>query len=202
MVFCQVSRQSSDAQVPPAPPPTERRKRNRAPRGETRNAPERVREKLSGEPASAAAANETAERGEGGGAWVDGRPPPLGESAGRAGPQRSFGAGERWGSPLVGGCTRDSCCSQAAAATVPLVIRQASRCLGALGPSSPMCELLDSQQPAEKLSRMKKLRRTLSESFGRLALNKDDNGFDEVSYIFYFKFYLNIYWAKYYKLER
>ncbi|XP_060104458.1 cyclin-dependent kinase 14 isoform X2 [Heteronotia binoei] len=44
-----------------------------------------------------------------------------------------------------------------------------------------MCDLLDSQPAAEKkLSRMKKLRRTLSESFGRIALKKDDNGFDEI----------------------
>uniref|UniRef100_A0A8D0DR06 Cyclin-dependent kinase 14 n=1 Tax=Salvator merianae TaxID=96440 RepID=A0A8D0DR06_SALMN len=43
-----------------------------------------------------------------------------------------------------------------------------------------MCDLLDAPPPEKKLSRMKKLRRTLSESFGRIALKKDDNGFDEI----------------------
>ncbi|XP_042327982.1 cyclin-dependent kinase 14 [Sceloporus undulatus] len=42
-----------------------------------------------------------------------------------------------------------------------------------------MCDL--QPPPAEKkLSKMKKLRRTLSESFGRLALKKEDSGFDEI----------------------
>nr|ACO51686.1 Serine/threonine-protein kinase PFTAIRE-1 [Aquarana catesbeiana] len=35
-------------------------------------------------------------------------------------------------------------------------------------------------QPAQKLSKMKKLRRTLSESFSRLALKKDENTIDEI----------------------
>ncbi|XP_072910602.1 cyclin-dependent kinase 14 isoform X1 [Hemitrygon akajei] len=42
-----------------------------------------------------------------------------------------------------------------------------------------MCDMI-SDQSAEKISRMKKLRRTLSESFSRLALKKEDNGFDEI----------------------
>ncbi|RMC04973.1 hypothetical protein DUI87_18153 [Hirundo rustica rustica] len=41
-----------------------------------------------------------------------------------------------------------------------------------------MCDMIDSQS-AEKISRMKKLRRTLSESFGRIALKKEDSSFDE-----------------------
>ncbi|XP_051872646.1 cyclin-dependent kinase 14 isoform X4 [Pristis pectinata] len=41
-----------------------------------------------------------------------------------------------------------------------------------------MCDMI-SDQSAEKISRMKKLRRTLSESFSRLALKKEDNSFDE-----------------------
>ncbi|KAJ7408578.1 hypothetical protein WISP_119667 [Willisornis vidua] len=43
-----------------------------------------------------------------------------------------------------------------------------------------MCDMIDSQS-AEKISRMKKLRRTLSESFGRIALKKEDSSFDEVT---------------------
>ncbi|XP_051468163.1 cyclin-dependent kinase 14 isoform X4 [Apus apus] len=39
--------------------------------------------------------------------------------------------------------------------------------------------MIDSQS-AEKISRMKKLRRTLSESFGRIALKKEDSSFDEI----------------------
>lgn len=35
-------------------------------------------------------------------------------------------------------------------------------------PPPPMCDMIDSQS-AEKISRMKKLRRTLSESFGRIG---------------------------------
>ncbi|XP_017673130.1 PREDICTED: cyclin-dependent kinase 14 [Lepidothrix coronata] len=42
-----------------------------------------------------------------------------------------------------------------------------------------MCDMIDSQS-AEKISRMKKLRRTLSESFGRIALKKEDSSFDEI----------------------
>ncbi|XP_078273495.1 cyclin-dependent kinase 14 isoform X1 [Rhinoraja longicauda] len=42
-----------------------------------------------------------------------------------------------------------------------------------------MCDMI-SDQSAEKISRMKKLRRTLSESFSRLALKKEDNSFDEI----------------------
>ncbi|KAK2536393.1 hypothetical protein Q9233_003161 [Columba guinea] len=41
-----------------------------------------------------------------------------------------------------------------------------------------MCDMIDSHS-AEKISRMKKLRRTLSESFGRIALKKEDSSFDE-----------------------
>lgn len=42
-----------------------------------------------------------------------------------------------------------------------------------------MCDLIE-PQPAEKIGKMKKLRRTLSESFSRLALKKDDTTFDEI----------------------
>ncbi|XP_043546219.1 cyclin-dependent kinase 14 isoform X1 [Chiloscyllium punctatum] len=42
-----------------------------------------------------------------------------------------------------------------------------------------MCDMI-SEQSTEKIGRMKKLRRTLSESFSRLALKKDDNNFDEI----------------------
>ncbi|ELK00966.1 Serine/threonine-protein kinase PFTAIRE-1 [Pteropus alecto] len=41
-----------------------------------------------------------------------------------------------------------------------------------------MCDLIE-PQPAEKIGKMKKLRRTLSESFSRIALKKDDTTFDE-----------------------
>ncbi|KAL6092932.1 hypothetical protein STEG23_001031 [Scotinomys teguina] len=43
-----------------------------------------------------------------------------------------------------------------------------------------MCDLIE-PQPSEKIGRMKKLRRTLSESFSRIALKKDDTTFDELS---------------------
>nr|XP_051708725.1 cyclin-dependent kinase 14 isoform X2 [Oryctolagus cuniculus] len=42
-----------------------------------------------------------------------------------------------------------------------------------------MCDLIE-PQPAEKIGKMKKLRRTLSESFSRIALKKDDTAFDEI----------------------
>ncbi|XP_030886309.1 cyclin-dependent kinase 14 [Leptonychotes weddellii] len=42
-----------------------------------------------------------------------------------------------------------------------------------------MCDLIE-PQPAEKIGKMKKLRRTLSESFSRIALKKDDTTFDEI----------------------
>ncbi|MEE6466667.1 hypothetical protein FKM82_007020 [Ascaphus truei] len=42
-----------------------------------------------------------------------------------------------------------------------------------------MCDMIKSQ-PTQKISKMKKLRRTLSESFSRIALKKDDNTFDEI----------------------
>ncbi|XP_058152991.1 cyclin-dependent kinase 14 isoform X1 [Dasypus novemcinctus] len=42
-----------------------------------------------------------------------------------------------------------------------------------------MCDLIE-PQPAEKIGKMKKLRRTLSESFSRIALKKEDTTFDEV----------------------
>ncbi|XP_027976403.1 cyclin-dependent kinase 14-like [Eumetopias jubatus] len=41
-----------------------------------------------------------------------------------------------------------------------------------------MCDLIE-PQPAEKIGKMKKLRRTLSESFSRIALKKEDTSFDE-----------------------
>ncbi|XP_043113640.1 cyclin-dependent kinase 14 [Puntigrus tetrazona] len=43
-----------------------------------------------------------------------------------------------------------------------------------------MCDLMPAAQPAEKIGKMKKLRRTLSESFSRIAFKKEDSGFDEV----------------------
>ncbi|XP_066440761.1 cyclin-dependent kinase 14 isoform X1 [Eleutherodactylus coqui] len=43
-----------------------------------------------------------------------------------------------------------------------------------------MCDMIE-PQPPQKLSKMKKLRRTLSESFSRIALKKDENTIDEVS---------------------
>ncbi|KAG5271499.1 hypothetical protein AALO_G00180560 [Alosa alosa] len=43
-----------------------------------------------------------------------------------------------------------------------------------------MCDLLPASQPVEKIGKMKKLRRTLSESFSRIALKKEDSGFDEI----------------------
>ncbi|XP_018410338.1 PREDICTED: cyclin-dependent kinase 14 isoform X2 [Nanorana parkeri] len=42
-----------------------------------------------------------------------------------------------------------------------------------------MCDMI-AGQPAQKLSKMKKLRRTLSESFSRIALKKDENTIDEI----------------------
>uniref|UniRef100_A0A2I3HBP3 Protein kinase domain-containing protein n=1 Tax=Nomascus leucogenys TaxID=61853 RepID=A0A2I3HBP3_NOMLE len=42
-----------------------------------------------------------------------------------------------------------------------------------------MCDLIE-PQPAEKIGKMKKLRRTLAESFSRIALKKDDTTFDEI----------------------
>uniref|UniRef100_A0A8D1TL12 Cyclin-dependent kinase 14 n=1 Tax=Sus scrofa TaxID=9823 RepID=A0A8D1TL12_PIG len=42
-----------------------------------------------------------------------------------------------------------------------------------------MCDLIE-PQPAEKIGKMKKLRRTLSDSFSRIALKKDDTTFDEI----------------------
>ncbi|XP_030055956.1 cyclin-dependent kinase 14 isoform X2 [Microcaecilia unicolor] len=43
-----------------------------------------------------------------------------------------------------------------------------------------MCDMIGAPQPAEKISKMKKLRRTLSESFSRIALKKEDSGFEEI----------------------
>uniref|UniRef100_A0A8C1TAI6 Cyclin-dependent kinase 14 n=2 Tax=Cyprinus carpio TaxID=7962 RepID=A0A8C1TAI6_CYPCA len=43
-----------------------------------------------------------------------------------------------------------------------------------------MCDLMPAAQPAEKIGKMKKLRRTLSESFSRIAFKKEDSGFDEI----------------------
>ncbi|XP_029115845.1 cyclin-dependent kinase 14-like isoform X2 [Scleropages formosus] len=44
-----------------------------------------------------------------------------------------------------------------------------------------MCDLMPPSQPAaEKMGKMKKLRRTLSESFSRLAFKKEDSSFDEI----------------------
>lgn len=42
-----------------------------------------------------------------------------------------------------------------------------------------MCDLIEPQL-AEKIGKMKKLRRTLSESFSHIALKKDDTAFDEI----------------------
>ncbi|XP_023591851.1 cyclin-dependent kinase 14-like, partial [Trichechus manatus latirostris] len=42
-----------------------------------------------------------------------------------------------------------------------------------------MCDLIE-PQPAEKIGKMKKLRRTLSESFSRIALKKEDTTLDEI----------------------
>ncbi|XP_042165817.1 cyclin-dependent kinase 14 isoform X1 [Oncorhynchus tshawytscha] len=43
-----------------------------------------------------------------------------------------------------------------------------------------MCDLMPASQPTEKIGKMKKLRRTLSESFSRIAFKKEDSGFDEI----------------------
>ncbi|XP_073781369.1 cyclin-dependent kinase 14 isoform X4 [Danio rerio] len=43
-----------------------------------------------------------------------------------------------------------------------------------------MCDLLPAAQPVQKIGKMKKLRRTLSESFSRIAFKKEDGGFDEI----------------------
>ncbi|XP_041104784.1 cyclin-dependent kinase 14 isoform X2 [Polyodon spathula] len=43
-----------------------------------------------------------------------------------------------------------------------------------------MCDLMPATQPTEKIGKMKKLRRTLSESFSRIAFKKDDSNFDEI----------------------
>ncbi|KAG7475574.1 cyclin-dependent kinase 14 isoform X1 [Solea senegalensis] len=43
-----------------------------------------------------------------------------------------------------------------------------------------MCDLMPASQPAEKIGKMKKLRRTLSESFRSIAFKKEDSGFDEI----------------------
>ncbi|XP_070295480.1 cyclin-dependent kinase 14, partial [Salvelinus sp. IW2-2015] len=43
-----------------------------------------------------------------------------------------------------------------------------------------MCDLMPVSKPAEKIGKMKKLRRTLSESFSRIAFKKEDSGFDEI----------------------
>uniref|UniRef100_A0A6I8S2Q0 Cyclin-dependent kinase 14 n=1 Tax=Xenopus tropicalis TaxID=8364 RepID=A0A6I8S2Q0_XENTR len=42
-----------------------------------------------------------------------------------------------------------------------------------------MCDMIESQ-PAQKIGKMKKLRRTLSDSFSRIALKKDENAIDEI----------------------
>ncbi|MXQ83372.1 hypothetical protein E5288_WYG001356 [Bos mutus] len=42
-----------------------------------------------------------------------------------------------------------------------------------------MCDLIE-PQPAEKIGKMKKLRRTLSDSFSRIALKKEDTTFEEL----------------------
>ncbi|MED6267830.1 hypothetical protein CHARACLAT_016042 [Characodon lateralis] len=42
-----------------------------------------------------------------------------------------------------------------------------------------MCDLMPASQPAEKMGKMKKLRRTLSESFRSIAFKKEDSSFDE-----------------------
>ncbi|MBN3315311.1 CDK14 kinase, partial [Atractosteus spatula] len=43
-----------------------------------------------------------------------------------------------------------------------------------------MCDFMPASQPAEKIGKMKKLRRTLSESFNRITFKKDDSNFDEI----------------------
>uniref|UniRef100_A0AAQ4QW01 Cyclin-dependent kinase 14 n=1 Tax=Gasterosteus aculeatus aculeatus TaxID=481459 RepID=A0AAQ4QW01_GASAC len=43
-----------------------------------------------------------------------------------------------------------------------------------------MCDLMPSSQPPQKIGKMKKLRRTLSESFRSIAFKKEDSGFDEI----------------------
>ncbi|XP_042596234.1 cyclin-dependent kinase 14-like [Cyprinus carpio] len=43
-----------------------------------------------------------------------------------------------------------------------------------------MCDLMPAAQPAEKIGKMKKLRRTLSESFSRIAFKKEDRWFDDI----------------------
>ncbi|KAM8735989.1 cyclin-dependent kinase 14 isoform 7-T8 [Acanthopagrus schlegelii] len=43
-----------------------------------------------------------------------------------------------------------------------------------------MCDLMPASQPAEKIGKMKKLRRTLSESFRSIAFKKEDSSFDEI----------------------
>nr|XP_020477901.1 cyclin-dependent kinase 14 isoform X2 [Monopterus albus] len=43
-----------------------------------------------------------------------------------------------------------------------------------------MCDLMPASQPVEKIGKMKKLRRTLSESFRSIAFKKEDSGFDEI----------------------
>ncbi|KAJ8796514.1 hypothetical protein J1605_002111 [Eschrichtius robustus] len=59
--------------------------------------------------------------------------------------------------------------------------RRASSPLSALAVDQfgEMCDLIE-PQPPEKIGKMKKLRRTLSDSFSRIALKKDDTTFDEV----------------------
>ncbi|KAM3614869.1 uncharacterized protein V6R79_020159 [Siganus canaliculatus] len=47
-------------------------------------------------------------------------------------------------------------------------------------PEDQMCDLIPASQPAEKIGKMKKLRRTLSESFRSIAFKKEDSGFDEI----------------------
>ncbi|XP_056142965.1 cyclin-dependent kinase 14 [Lampris incognitus] len=43
-----------------------------------------------------------------------------------------------------------------------------------------MCDLMPGSQSAEKIGKMKKLRRTLSESFRTIAFKKEDSDFDEI----------------------
>ncbi|KAF6719148.1 Cyclin-dependent kinase 14 [Oryzias melastigma] len=43
-----------------------------------------------------------------------------------------------------------------------------------------MCDLMPASQPAQKIGKMKKLRRTLSESFRSIAFKKEESGFDEI----------------------
>uniref|UniRef100_A0A6Q2ZFS7 Cyclin-dependent kinase 14 n=1 Tax=Esox lucius TaxID=8010 RepID=A0A6Q2ZFS7_ESOLU len=47
-------------------------------------------------------------------------------------------------------------------------------------PTVKMCDLMPTSQPAEKIGKMKKLRRTLSESLSRIAFRKEDSVFDEI----------------------